>query len=890
MKQPIKITRQFNKGTSAISQREFLVWFLSLIVSTFLYLAIARLIIAFYHPDIGPALEFARKNFNIVFGMFYFAPEPTEMILFLSGALIYFFALMACYWLFTKILVKAGDNALKGYFTGSMIIGTLLVIVIGWLCLMAPNPFAEQVQSGQDIIGKINLDFYFSHSFISEYFYWYLLVIFPVLALAFFYGDRLDKKTSGILEVFGRYFSLFFCSAIIIAVFFISMYDFPNTMENNFDTNMVYYSVVQVFRGSPMLVDHFKNTYGLYPHFLIPVLKLTGLSMLTFTMTMAFLLAVCFGLLYYLLTKMVSNPVLILFGFTTVFFMSYMYSRVVQPYDSYFAVSPIRWLFPFLLAVFSYLYPKNRTRLLYFGSMVVFSLGIIWNPDFGLLTYIVLLAFFCYLEFDAKPWLHILRNIAFHVISLIGIGFLTFMIFGVVVKIFYGGFPAFGDIFTTLRVHALVGYGALAMPKGFHPYMLIALIFIVGILYSVRDIVRRKITERGTVIFVLTLSGVGAMEYYIGRSHNWTITVVFPWAFMLLTVYADDLLKNMRANKLYSIVFSLVLFVLSVSFFQTLYASKEIAALMFEKENKEAIRPFREKIYQEANFIKSQTNENEPVLIFMDNTHQGIVYGLSGTRAAINPGFNELYLQVDYERILTFLKQNESAKIFLDPQSYHFCDNRVPAILSAYYSVVSVQPNGSMMLLTKKKSLPRGNFLLADNGLKILHEQFTEGSDKRYKFSSGDSSKLTLGQQFSVQAIIKPQDIPNSTLTGYGTIFTNMKDSTGCIFQQYDTNRTTYLFAIHGKGMICPVKLNRWNYLAFTFNNGDIRGFSDGMALGTVNIGTNYLESDGPMYIGNLKMLGAFFFGDIYEIKISQGLISDKDILGNWDRVQAGLK
>jgi len=876
---------------SGAYRKEFLVWFLSILVSTLIYLACARLILAFYHPDITAALEYAKQNFNIVYGMFDFEPEPIESILFLSGAFIYFFGLIACYWLFSGIIKKMlAGKALNVYFTAANITGILLVVVIGWLGLIAQNPFADHVQNIHDETGKLNLDFYFIGTFIYDHFLFYFFVVFPLLVLLFFWMSGQSEKKAENFTRITRYFVLIFCTSVIIIVFFISIFRFPYTFQNFFDTNIVYYSVVQVFRGSPMLVDNFKNTYGLYPHFLAPILKITGLSMLSFTTIMAFLLTLCFGMLYYLLVKIVSNPLLVLFGFTSVFFMAYMYVRLILPYDPCFAIWPIRWVFPFMLMVFSYVYYENRNRLIYYGSMALFALGILWNPDFGLLTYMVLIAFFCYLEFDAKPTKVILKNIVLHCITALFIGFASFMMFGALVKIFYGGFPAFAEIFTTLRVHALVGYGMLPMPVGFHPYMLVVIVLVTGILYSARAMVRRRITQRDAVVFVLTISGAGAFEYYVGRSHNWNLCIVFPTVFLLLTIFADDLAGLMKSRKIFTPIFSLILFILSISFFQTVYAFKEITSLMFENENKETMRPFREKMSRSADFIRSRTRENEPVLIFMNNEHQSLMYGLSGTKAILNPGFNELFLKADYKRILDFLIKNDSVKIFFDPESYRFYDKSIPAILSSCYYAESVEQGGDMILFKKKTPGPRQDLFLKESGEVVLHEQFPLGSGKRIRYSMGEKSKFLLGQQFSVQVIFMPQDIPASRYSKYGAIISNINDSSGFMIQQHDTNRTSFLFALKDKGFIIHVSPNPVNYLAFTFNNGVLKGYSNGKFSADLDLGKKYIESNEPLYIGNVNMKGGFFFGDIYEVNISKGIIPDQEIVANWENIQTRFK
>jgi hypothetical protein len=346
----------------------------------------------------------------------------------------------------------------------------------------------------------------------------------------------------------------------------------------------------------------------------------------------------------------------------------------------------------------------------------------------------------------------------------------------------------------------------------------------------------------------------------------------------------------MKGQRLYALLFAPVLFVLAMSVFQTLYASVYIAGLMEDKANREKMKPHMEELRQTAAFIRDHTRENEPVLILMDNTIQSLLYDQSGTRAAINPGFNELYMKADYERILGFLRDNAAVKVFFDPQSYEFADNRVPALLSSYYSVAATQPGVNMLLLEPKKPVAGGEPLLSGGSDSGFHLRLDDPA-LRYKYCQGDSTLFPLGQQFTFQVLFRPDVMPNATLTNHRVVFTNSKDSMGGFdFHQYNEDATNFIFSFCGVGMLCPVTPGEWNYITVVYDRHDMAVYAGGELAHAGKMGPEYRESDRPSYVGNYRMQESFFFGDIREMRVSRGCLTAGEIRETWDRMQGKLK
>ena len=253
-----------------------------------------------------------------------------------------------------------------------------------------------------------------------------------------------------------------------------------------------------------MLVNNFTNTYGLYPQFLVPVMKIFGLSIFHFTLIMSFLLVLCFIFIFYILLKTVENKILILFGFTTIFYNSFVYNKITTDYDSLFAMSPIRWIIVLSLIIYLTFYLKiyhknNNDKILiyiYYGSFIIFSTGILWNPEFGLLTYLTLVVFYFTLNMSNRnPKTGFKKLILVNIkLFLAGIGlmFFTFLAYMLVIKFSYGHYPDLFKMADAIKTIYISGLNMLPMPTSFPSWILIVLIYIIGLLYSFYHLINKQ--------------------------------------------------------------------------------------------------------------------------------------------------------------------------------------------------------------------------------------------------------------------------------------------------------------------------------------------------------------------------------------------------------------
>jgi len=591
---------------------------------------------------------------------------------------------------------------------------------------------------------------------------------------------------------------------------------------------------------------------------------------------MALLLALSFAMVFFILYWNIRNKILVLFGFTTLVFNCYLFSKIVMSYDPYYAMFPIRWFFPILLFFWAAWYLRKPSKIRYYLSFLIFPAGILWNPEFGILTFLAMIIFYSFFELKKAKFILIVKGILRHIVfALLGVA-IIFGLYALFIKLFYGGIPEFGKMFSTFRIFSVVSFNMLPMPTTFHPWMIIALVYLVGLLYFLSAIVRKNITPRSGLVLLLTIAGIGTFAYYQGRSHNWNLFTCSLPAFLLMTLFADDLYVLYKSKKLHAELFALVLFFLAFSVFQVVFDMKRISSLMKETENRNNAEPEERYIEKNARFIRENTVKGEEVFIFTGSLYPALYYDLSETSAVINPGFGDLFLRSDYDRILEGLKKNETAKVFLEPEHFQFYDQKIPVILSALYDIRSVNPD--LWLLNKKTPVLRSDFIIDKDDGEIFHELLNGDLNKKLAYEMEGSKNSVFGDQYSVEIIFKPTLLPKSPLTNWATLLANGKDETGMMLSQYDTVASRYLFAVGGQGILLPVNPGKWNLLCVEYNKGLLRGFSNGAYIGSLTSKTPYQDNGEPFFIGNYKTFGRFFFGDIRELKITARLLNDKEI------------
>ena len=867
--------KEFEEISLLKDKTDFIAYFFIFCISALIYGLSAKLVLANYNYNIDQAVNYA-KSILCVNG---YSPEPIEKTLYFLAVFVFALLFFGLILLINRFKPKIESKTINKLFWIALPVSIFFIILLCYKCFVAQNPYFENIQNSQDVM-KSNWDFYFSSTFIHTNLLIFSFIIFPILLFLFY---RSNIKSNKAIQKMSAYSTYTFCGIIIVIIFFITAFTFPYTFENKYDFNAIYYSVVQVFHGAPMLVDNFTNTYGLYPHFVIPFLKIFGLSIHSFTIIMAILLCVCFIFLLKVLDQFIDNKWLVLFGFTAVFFNSYLFFRIATPYDCGFSIHPIRWISLFSLLFYASHYVKHKTKLLYYLSFIFFALCILWNPESGIVSFLCLTAFYCFLDLDKDSFGKIFMSWIKNIAIAFSIAISTFLVYMLLIKVFYGNYPDLLKLFSTIQVFSSIGLGMLPMPKTFHPYILILIIYFLGLLFTINNIISKKINDKTAFLFLVTSIGILFFPYYIGRSHNWNLFACSPMVFIIIALFTDDLLKKIAVNKTLIPLFGILLYCISFSFFQTVYDYKKITDLVSENDNKITNRDDNEAIKRNAEYIKRKTKENERILILAAVQKQGLYHVLSNTASAFNPGFIELFFKTDYERLLATMEKDD-IKVFFEP-TFRFTDLQIFPVLASDYEYK--ESNRNFYYFEKRKENKLLKPLLTSGKNELLHKVLDADLKEKVAYAQGEKGGITLGRQFSIEVVMKPQNIPQSVFTQSATVFSNITPKNGFIFRQNDTIQNQYIFGFSNQGIICQPLINKWNYIVFVVDNNKITCYVNNTLVGAVENKTAYENNTNPLYIGSQNANPGFFFGDIREIKFSNGLIDSKEILESWNKVQS---
>jgi hypothetical protein len=482
------------------------------VVSTFLSLgAILSSIALVYHPtvDLTPVLA------SWVLNPADLRPEPVERLLFLLTLLLLPPLLYSYHRLWSRVLPKAFDGAdpllARRVTTWTMAISlgaAAMVALAGNLRDAAAFATSHPLEAGALPLTAGAL--------------WWLLSIgngrgTPRSRLAWWCAVAAISATALLPVVFGV-----FGSVRDTDVFAISF-------------NAVFHVVNEVYRGRTILVD-FSHQYGLYPHFLQPVLRLTGLGLPQFTLLMTFLNLVALGAVYLFLQKAIGNRLLAAMGLLATAFFCYAANRL-QLADAYFQYHPVRFLFPALSLPLVWRHLSKPAPVLSNAISVVAAMAFLWNPDSGLVVVTAWMLLRVYEELGRGN----VRRAATAAGRVAATAILVVGVFCFYLRLRGGVWPDLEMLFTAPRLYWR--YGFYMMPMTFpHPWLLFALVYVTGL--------ARALTGAGGVrtrmTLYLALLGCGLFAYYQGRSLDGSLLIAGWPAFILLILFLDEALPRAR--------------------------------------------------------------------------------------------------------------------------------------------------------------------------------------------------------------------------------------------------------------------------------------------------------------------------------------------------------
>lgn len=633
----------------------------AILLSVLTFTGFALLLASWWTPNLKPYLAQARQT--TVLPMEYFKPEPVEKALYVYAVLLSPFLLLLYYWLAGRLWAALPGSARGQAYWASVIMAASLAALLFVADFSAVSPFK----------GFTNLRVFCS----ALFFYRFPLVfafLFPALALFFFIGlPKITGRLRKSVAILSHACLVFLTLLLFFYFLFTPAAVHSNTGEYYTHFAAVFDSQAQVAAGHPLLVDGFRNTYGLYAQMLQPLFWLTGLTVFKFSLTMALMMAATIVCLFFTLRMAVRSRAVFLLGFIATVYFERIYLYFAPFPERAYQYCPIRTFFPAvsLLLVAAYLL-KDRKKL-YLPIFAVNSLGVLWNFELGMVCWLSWLILLVYEEITARRGMALVWRVSAHLLT--GAAFLaaTFFGYSLIIRIVYGQFPDFGLGFGTLFTFSNLGGGMLPMPL-WNPWHLLALTCLAGLLYGVRAFLNRETTPRASLIVYIAVLGAGLFGYYQGRSHDNCLMTVLKPTILLLVLFMDEAWVSFQAdhgaNRLHPLrvlFLLLALFILSQGVLSLTSGVPAFCKVIREDLIEAPAHPLGNAV-QNIAFLKRHAAPGESVLIISD--YQGIYHAESKTSSPYPIGTVDITTRAEMDRLLKTLFSAPPRKIFWEPHSF----------------------------------------------------------------------------------------------------------------------------------------------------------------------------------------------------------------------------
>lgn len=878
-------------------------WSFCIVCTILLFCGLGLLISNVYHPETDSIVQAALEKCIVAD----FQPEPVEALLFRTGLVFIPCCLLVFYFLSTRpFFKKIVQN--KGLAYTLVILASAGIAFLGYYVFAQDNPtYLEtlgRLHNERDRLAVTNYDFFFKDTFLETHLAQYFLLWVSLLLLFYLFVIKFVRGIgSKVYKILSSVVLFVFAGIIMIQIFNMMHFDMPLNWENQFDFNAVYYSVTQVNAGSQLLTDNFTNTYGLYPHFIQPFFNLFGLSVAHFTLLMSILIVFTFASILLFLYTTVQDKIIALLGFASCLYFPYLLNRLVMNFDATFAIFPIRTtpvaLLLLTVSLFLVAAKKNKQlsqRIVYYAGTVLMAFGVIWNFEFGLVSYLSWLAFLCYYDFFTSNKKINWKKILFHFGVWIVILLLAFGCYAIIQRIQYGQSPDFSLLTSTLSVFGSMGFFMLPMPL-FHPWMLLVLVHILCLVYAVSRLFKKDITPKSAAIFLMAILGCGLFAYYQGRSHNWPFVTSLLPGLIELTLLTDELWATFKRTNNF-ILTPLLYLCFACLFLSTISlgaASSDISKLAnqtVKKELKPSYTQEKKYINNVNHFIDSCDISSDRVILLCSNKYQGLFMQDKRMRSAVNPGILDLFYKTDAERYVTALADS-AYDVFLGNNFYYPYLSDIRTVLVSEYQVVDRLYDTTALIFAhlqkRNVSAPETPFF-SETPSTLLHEKFVKDSTY-YKrlctLSQQGEDSLNIPSTFTVQLLFRPDSLQ---FYQYPMLCANNTDSTG--FAIFHTGKMEkpdeYYINLGNIGFPIQLHPNKWHYLTVVFSGPQVYAYDNGQLQAAVMFPSAYKKSENNLYVGNNGSL-RHFSGIINEVSVSSGTLSAQEIASTWQKINSWI-
>ena len=620
------------------------------------------------------------------------APEPVERLQYVLGLLLTPLFLFACL-LGLKRLYRATPEAGRRIYT--------------WVAttLLLAGTFATPVLTYHALDKSDFL--YVRASLLFTHWLAYTLLFFPSLALLVYFAHK-----RWILWV-GRVALYTLSTYIAVIAFFSVLFDRDSISPWTHHLNSVIYPLAQVMAGKTLLVDC-APLYGLYPHFLQPLFKIFPLGVYSLTLVMASLLVVCLAGVWLFLRMVTRNRFVFLAVFTAVAFYSYVAPKTVRPKvfgDPYFQYWPIRVLFPSLLLALASLYLRGfGKRWIYYAGFLCSALATLWNPDTGLVVFGTWFLLLAYTELFRNSWRASARPILWHALTAVGALLLVYGGYALFAFLRSGVWPDWRMSANYYKIFSYYGLVMLPMAPLPHVWGIMVAAYVAAMVVAIHGLLRKENELLCGSLFILAILGAGLFGYYNGRSHDFCIIPLLYVPLLIITLLADHLFVRLKQGDracYKCLPLGLLFFYLCASAVPSVFAAGELSQFKgwIQAGSSVSIDGSRGTHTRNIKFIRAQTKRGERIFIFLRGNIEGVYYAESGTASVLDlPSSTDSFFKSDTEKIVNFLRQNKSTKLFVVPGQYAGLD----ASFKRYRIAAREGQTGMVMLLPAEDAVPAG--------------------------------------------------------------------------------------------------------------------------------------------------------------------------------------
>ncbi|MRN56174.1 hypothetical protein [Paenibacillus monticola] len=599
-----------------------------------------------------------------------FVPEPVEKMQYMASLIALPFIIVALHLVFKKMSIET--NYL---YIALFVMFSVLVYLFLFLGLKQVNYYfvAKHILYEQPLLGS-------------------LLSLLLVVVYHCFKNESNQKLISISTIAISVYVSIYIAYLNVYTVHSVGS---GWLYENHF--NALYYSVAAVMHKHSLFVN-LENQYGLFPEILRPLFKITGLTVHKFTFVMFILIGITFLSWLYFLYSILKQKWIAFIGFMTIMYFGYLFYHTIR-LDSYFQYYPVRTIFPSLLLLVTTAYLRRRNNIFYYIGWVIFPIGILWNFESGFVTFMAWFAFLLYKEF-AEFDKTLLKRVRNHIVIGVVFTFGIFSLYSLYILMVSGHIPNYSGMINYVRIFYNYGFAMMPMPL-LHPWNLVVLVYLVGLVISIKPLIDRKYNSQAHVIFMISILGFGLFSYYQGRSHDEVFSIAYYPAFLLIPIYADRLIRSKL--KVHIATAYIMLFVLTAS---TITAFIEIPyyGSMYEPRVKQISTRDRTSSVMQVEFIKRYIKKGDAITILSFNS--GVFYGETGTVPELNvPGPSEMFFKKDFEIIQNNIRNKKIDRIFLDANYLNFnksLNEIVIKLIKENYVPIDASEDKQMVLYQKQ--------------------------------------------------------------------------------------------------------------------------------------------------------------------------------------------